>query len=166
MHRYGGFSGFLPGRASLMLDVIVVAMFFVILALCFSVYSVKYRRMYELHKVIQLTLACSLLVVLLLFEIDVHFIDNWTARADASPYYDAATRSGLVVYSLGVHLIFAVTTFVLWLIIILRALTHFPNPPRPGEHSHFHKRWGKLAALDMVLTTLSGWLFYWLAFVA
>ena len=31
--RYGGVSGFLPGRASLMLDVVVVAMFFVLLAL-------------------------------------------------------------------------------------------------------------------------------------
>ncbi len=34
--RYSGVSGFLPGRASLMLDVVVVAMFFVLIALAFQ----------------------------------------------------------------------------------------------------------------------------------
>jgi putative membrane protein len=163
---YGGVSGFLPGRASLMLDVVVVAMFFVLLALTYSILSVKRRQMYRRHKMIQVTLASTLLVVLLLFEVDVHFIDKWMVRADASPYFDAATRSGPVVYALAVHLCFAVSTFVLWLVVILRALAHFPSPPHPNEHSRFHKRWGTVAAIDMVMTTLTGWLFYWLAFVA
>ena len=65
MDPYDGVSGFLPGRASLMLDVVVVAMFFVLLALGFSVYSVKYGRKYARHKAIQVTLASTLLVVLL-----------------------------------------------------------------------------------------------------
>jgi putative membrane protein len=164
--RYSGVSGFLPGRASLMLDVIVVAMFFVLLALGFSIYSVKYRQQYQRHKLIQISLASTLLTVLLLFEIDVHFIDKWMVRADPSPYFDAATRSGLVVYALAIHLVFATTTFALWLTVILRASRHFPRPPGPNEHSRFHRRWGTAAALDMVMTTLTGWLFYWLAFVA
>jgi putative membrane protein len=163
---YGGVSGFLPGRASLMLDVVVVAMFFVLLALAYSIYAVKVLKRYQRHKRVQLTLASTLLIVLMLFEIDVHFIDKWMVRADPSPYFDSASRSGLVVYSLGVHLCFATTTFMLWLVIILRALARFPNPPHPSDHSRFHKRWGTVAALDMVMTTLTGWLFYWLAFVA
>ncbi len=163
---YSGVSGFLPGRASLMLDVIVVSMFFVLLALGFSVYSVKHRQRYQRHKLIQISLASTLLVVLLLFEIDVHFIDKWMVRADASPYFDAATKSGPVVYALAIHLVFATTTFALWLTVILGALRHFPRPPGPSEHSRFHRRWGTAAALDMVATTLTGWLFYWLAFVA
>jgi putative membrane protein len=166
MDPYDGVSGFLPGRASLMLDVVVVAMFFVLLALGFSVYSVKYRRRYTRHKLIQVTLASTLLAVLLLFEIDVHFIDKWMVRADASPYFDATTKSGLVVYALAIHLVFATTTFALWLTVILRAWTNFPTPPGPNEHSRFHRRWGTVAALDMVMTTLTGWVFYWLAFVA
>jgi putative membrane protein len=164
--RYSGVSGFLPGRASLMLDVVVVSMFFVLLALGFSVYSAKYRRQYQRHKWFQISLASTLLVVLVLFEIDVHFIDKWMVRADASPYFDAATKSGLVVYALAIHLIFATTTFALWLMVILRAFRHFPRPAGPSEHSRFHRRWGMVAALDMVMTTLTGWLFYWLAFVA
>ena len=166
MERFSGMSGFLPGRASLMLDVVVVAMFFVMLALFVSLYLVKYRARYGGHKAIQITLATSLFVLLLLFEIDIRFIDNWMDRADASPYFDAATRTGIVAYSLGIHLFFATTTFALWLLVVLRAFRNFPNPPRPNDHSRFHTRWGTIAALDMVLTTLTGWAFYWLAFVA
>ena len=61
---------------------------------------------------------------------------------------------------------FAISTFALWLMVIVRALRNFPSPPTPGEHSRFHRRWGIIAAVDMVLTTLTGWTFYWLAFVA
>lgn len=164
--RYSGVSGFLPGRGSLMLDVVVVSMLFVLIAMAFSIYSVKYHRHYQLHKSIQLTLASALLVVLCLFEIDVHFIDRWAARADASPFYDAATGTGLAVKALAIHLVFATTTFALWLTVILRALWNFPRSPEPGTHSSFHRRWGTVAAIDMGLTTFTGWIFYWLAFVA
>ena len=149
-----------------MLDVVVVAMFFVLLALGFSVYSVKHGRKYTRHKLIQVSLASTLLAVLVLFEIDVHFIDKWMVRADASPYFDAATKSGPVIYALAIHLVFATTTFALWLMVIVRAWANFPTPPGPNEHSHFHRRWGTIAAIDMVMTTLTGWVFYWLAFVA
>lgn len=164
--HYSGLSGFLPGRASLMLDVVVIAMFFVVLALAYSIYSVKYLRAYRRHKVIQIALASALLLVLVLFEVDVHFIDQWMVRADASPYFDAATRSGPVVEALAVHLVFATTTFGLWLMLILRALWNFPSPPSPNHHSRFHRRWGTVAAIDMMMTTFTGWIFYWLAFVA
>jgi len=166
MQDYSGLSGFLPGRASFMLDVVVVTMFFVLLALAWSLYAVKFRKMYRSHKVMQITLSSSLLIVLVLFETDVHYLSNWMERADASPYFDASTRSGPVVYALWIHLFFAITTFILWFLMLLRALNRFPNPPRPNQHSREHARWGKVAAIDMALTTVTGWIFYWLAFVA
>jgi putative membrane protein len=166
MQGYRGWSGFLPGRASFMLDVVVVAMFFVLLALSWSVYAVKYRQMYRSHKAMQIILSTSLFVVLVLFETDVHYISNWMERAGASPYFDASTRSGLVVYSLWVHLFFAITTFILWFLILLRAVYRFPSPPSPNQHSREHALWGKIAAIDMVMTTVTGWIFYWLAFIA
>jgi len=51
-------------------------------------------------------------------------------------------------------------------LIIVKALKHFPNPPGPNQHSCFHARWGMVAAIDMVLTAVTGWVFYVLAFVA
>jgi hypothetical protein len=43
---------------------------------------------------------------------------------------------------------------------------NFPCPPAPGPHSPWHIRWAKVAAIDMLMTAITGWLFYWLAFVA
>ena len=41
-----------------------------------------------------------------------------------------------------------------------------PSPPAPCPYSPTHIFWARLAAIDMTLTTLTGWLFYYLAFVA
>jgi len=158
--------GFLPWRGPFVLDVIVIGMVFVLMALAWSVYSVKYRNQYQRHKVTQLCLAGGLLILLICFEIDVQFFENWRQRAQASPFYDAATRSGPVVYSLWIHLLFATTTLVLWVVIIALALRQFPNPPAPRPHSRFHARWGTVEAIDMALTAVTGWVFYFLAFVA
>ena len=158
--------GFLPWRGPFVLDVIVIAMVFVLIALAWSIYSVKYRNRYQRHKLTQLWLTGGLLILLVCFEIDIQFFENWRQLAEASPYYDAVTKSGFVVYSLWIHLFFATTTLALWLLIIVKALTHFPNPPRPSPHSSFHARWGMIAAIDMALTAVTGWAFYFLAFVA
>ena len=159
-------NGFLPWRGPFVLDIIVIGMIFVLIALVWSIRSVKYRHMYRRHKVTQVCLAGGLLILLTCFEIDIQFFESWRQRADASPYYDAASGSGLVVYSLWIHLLFATTTLALWLLVIGRALRQFPNPPSPNSHSRFHARWGIVAAIDMVLTAVTGWIFYFLAFVA
>jgi putative membrane protein len=54
---------------------------------------------------------------------------------------------------------------ILWPVTIVLALRKFPNPPAPGAHSPTHIRLARLAALDMLLTSITGWIFYWLAFV-
>ena len=159
-------TGLLPWRAPFMLDVIVIAMIFVLIALAWSILSVKYRSRYQRHKVAQLCLTVGLLILLVLFEVDIQFFERWRERAEASPYYIAATRSGPVVYSLWIHLFFATTTLALWLLIIAQGSNEFPDPPRPNQHSRFHARWGMVAAIDMVLTAVTGWVFYVLAFVA
>jgi putative membrane protein len=102
----------------------------------------------------------------LLFEIDIR-VNGWEERAEPSPYFDAANKftcpAGL---SLVVHLSFAVPTLVLWIVVVVQALRKFSNPPAPGLHSRWHARMGMLAAFGMVMTAITGWLFYWLAFVA
>jgi putative membrane protein len=183
MH-YPGIDGFLPTRASLMLDVVFLAMFAVLPILGVSIYLVKYRRLYALHKRIQLVLGFVLLAAVALFEIDMRFISGWQERAAESPYYRPIEAPGAIlatVYlkvlnrpqvegwvftSLAIHLFFAVTTTVLWAAVIVRALRKFPNPPAPCAHSASHMFWARIAAIDMALTALTGWIFYYLAFVA
>jgi putative membrane protein len=125
-----------------------------------SVWLVKYRCNYSLHKRVQLTLGAVLLVTVILFEVDVR-IHGWVQRAEVSPHYPQ-----LVFASLYVHLFFAVTTTGLWIMVIARALLRFPKPPMPGTHSAGHRLWGWIATIDMTCTAITGWIFYYLAFVA
>jgi putative membrane protein len=164
---FPGIGGFIPGsRGSLMLDVVFTAMFVVVPVLAVSIYLVKWRRQYAIHKKLQLVMAAVLLAAVLLFEIDIRFY-GWKERAAPSPYFDADHKwSCPAGISLIVHLCFAVPTLVLWIVVVAAALRNFSRPPAPGLHSRWHARWGMIAAVGMALTAVTGWLFYWMAFVA
>ncbi|HEY1066927.1 MAG TPA: DUF420 domain-containing protein [Pirellulales bacterium] len=156
--------GFLGSRASLMFDVVVLAMLAVLPLLAWSIAQAKSGR-YELHKRAQTLLAGLILAALVLFEGDVQIAkfagDSWLVAARQSPYAD--TWVGPV---LTVHLAFAISAFLLWVVTLVLALRRFPSPPTPGSHSALHKKFGWAAAAAMVLTSITGWLFYYLAFVA
>jgi hypothetical protein len=158
---YPGIDGFLGTRAPLAIDVLCLAMLGVVLVLAWSIYQVKFRRRYRIHKWTQLTLAVILLAVVTLFEIDIR-LHGWESRAAG----DVGGRPANVVWlALYVHLVFAVTSIMLWPITIFLALRNFSNPPAPGPHSRIHVPLARLSALDMVMTAATGWIFYWVAFV-
>ena len=153
-------TGFLGNRASLMLDVVFLAMFLVLPAMGWSIQLAKQKRV-ELHKKVQLVLAGGLLVTIVAFEVDLRLY-GWTQYAEDSPYY----ASGVVHWALGIHLLFAIPTPILWIVVTTGALRYFPVPAKPGKHSRFHLNWGKMAALGMLLTAITGWVFYYLGFMA
>ena len=66
---FPGIDGFLGTRASFMLDVVFLAMLAIVPVLCWSVYLVRYRRNYALHKRIQLLTGLVLLVAVVAFEV-------------------------------------------------------------------------------------------------
>ncbi len=119
-----GIDGFLGSRASFMLDVVALAMALLLPVLGWSIYLVKYRQNYSLHKRVQLTLGAVLFVTVLLFEVDMR-INGWRDRAAASPYGESGGGVDWVFTSLGVHLCFAITTAVLWAAVIIRACARF-----------------------------------------
>ena len=41
-----------------------------------------------------------------------------------------------------------------------------PNPPQPSTHSRLHKVLGWVSTLDLVLTSVTGLIFYYVAFVS
>src|SRR5262245_31431888 len=103
---FPGIDGFLGTRAPLMIDVVCLAMVAVVIVLAWSVYQVKVRHRYSLHKWTQVTLGAVLLIVVILFEVDIR-LHGWEERAanalggkPASPVYT----------SLYVHLVFAIST--------------------------------------------------------
>jgi len=157
---FRGIDGFLGTRASIMLDVVFVAMFLVLPLLAYGITAVRKKR-YLLHKRLQLALAAVLFVAILAFELDMQFVSGWRDRARPSPYWN-----DWVFRSLYIHLVFSISTAGLWIYVVIHALLKIPNPPGPSRHSHRHRLLGWIAAVDMALTAITGWVFYYLAFVA
>jgi putative membrane protein len=152
--------GFLPmSRASFVLDFIAVAMAAVLPILLVSLYQVRQRRNYQLHKRIQILLGLVLGVAILVFELDMRLY-GWRQFAEPSPYYTT-----FVIPSLIFHLIFAIPTLFLWIYTIVMALRQRIDT-QSGNPQFRHKFFGRLSAYAMIGTTLSGWLFFWLAFMA
>ena len=121
-----GIDGFLHTRASFMLDFVALAMAVVLPALGFSVWLVKRRRQFLWHKRMQLALGCVLLAAVVAFETDMRLY-GWRERAKPSPYY-----TSLVAASLGIHLVFSVSTALLWVFVITQALRRFQSRPAPA----------------------------------
>ncbi|WP_010584755.1 DUF420 domain-containing protein [Schlesneria paludicola] len=157
--------GFLGYHASLMLDAVVVALVLVVPVLIFSLYSVKVRRRYTLHRNLQLGLAITLLVAVLAFEIDMHFVQGgWMQVVKKGPPI-STEQLALIRQVLRIHLCFAGSTPFLWATTIILALRRMPNPPTPCLHSRLHKTLGWLSTIDLVLTSVTGLIFYYVAFI-
>src|SRR5262249_33776392 len=152
---YPGINGFLGARGSLMLDVVFLAMFVVVPILALSIFLVKFRGRYALHKLLQISMASVLLVTVVLFEFDMR-LNDWTKRAVESPYFDPAhvwtCPAGI---GLMVHLCFAVPNLLLGGLVVVQALRNFSRPPKPGPHSQWHARWGMTAAIGMLCPALT-----------
>ncbi len=158
---FPGLDGFLGTRASLMLDVVFVAMFAVIAVMGWSIFQVRFRNRYALHKWVQLGLAAVLFIAVAAFEIDMRLY-GWEERASGEI---GGSANAVVWKALYTHLIFAISSALLWPVVIFRACRQFPAPPSPNHHSRSHIFWARLAAIDMLLTSVTGWVFYVLAFV-
>jgi len=157
--------GFLGNRGSLMIDVVFVAMFLVLPVLYWSIFSVRSRSRYGFHKRLQVALGVVLLIAVSAFELEMRLV-GWQHRAEPSPYWRAGGWNDLVDWSLAVHLTCAIPTFLVWIVVITQALRRFPRPAAPNHHSRHHRIWGWCATVGMTLTATTGWVFYWLAFVA
>lgn len=155
-----GINGFLGSRASFGMDVVLVGLFALLPVLAVSIVAVRQGK-YGLHKKLQIFIITALLAAIVVFEIDIRLISDWKVRAAPSPFWPFG-----VVLSLIIHLFFAVSTLVLLLWVLVEALRRFPSPPRPDSHSRRHRLTARLAAADLLVTTVTGVVFYWLAFVS
>lgn len=158
--------GFLGWNATFMLDFVVCALVLVVPAILFSLYQVKIRRNFQLHRNMQLLIGAVLLAAVAAFEVDLQLIhDGWeSVVAKRETALDAAALEQ-VRQILRVHLVFAISTPLLWVVTITLALKRFPAPPEPGPHSRLHKTLGWLSTVDITLTSMTGLVFYYFAFV-
>jgi putative membrane protein len=150
----------LGSRGSLGMDVVLVGLVALLPVLAWSIAAVR-RGNYRLHKRLQLFIVAALAAAIVFFEIDIRLVSDWKERARPSEFWP-----GGVLWALGIHLVFAVSTFVLWVWVVWEALARFSVPPEPGRHGPRHRAMARVAALDLLLTAITGGVFYWLAFVA
>src|SRR2546422_507030 len=159
--------GFLGYQSTFMLDFVVTALVLIVPALLASLYLVKVKRQYLAHRNLQLVLGGVLLLAVAAFEVDVQWVHGGWEKivAERTPALSAYALDG-VKQALGIHLWFAISTPVLWAVTITLALRRMPNPPAPCAHSRLHKTLGWLSVIDLGLTSLTGLIFYYRAFVA
>lgn len=161
-------NGFLGYPTTFMLDFVVCALAVIVPLLLWSLWLVKFRRRFDLHKQLQISLGIVLLLAVTAFEVDVQMVHGgWekiVAKQQLNPD-EFATKITTVRPYLQVHLLFAITTPLLWIITMTLALRRFDNPPGPGQHSRLHKVLGWASTIDITLTSVTGVLFYYIAFV-
>lgn len=162
-------TGFLGYQTTFMLDFVVCALVLIVPLLLLSLWLVKVRKKYKAHMQMQLGLGLILLVAVSAFEIDVQLVHGgWekiVAQQNLAPEAYAAKITAVRPWLL-VHLVFAITTPILWIITIVLALKRFGRNPVPGAHSRVHSILGWLSTIDITLTSVTGLAFYYVAFVA
>jgi L-lactate dehydrogenase complex protein LldE len=158
--------GFLGYHTSFMLDAVVIALVLVVPVLTYSLYSAKFTKNYSIHRNLQLFLAVTLLAAVTCFEVDLHLVQGgWQNVVKKGPEI-TSEQLAKIQRVLHIHLIFAGSTPFLWALTLGLALRNFPNPPKPSPHSRLHKVLGWTSALDLVLTSVTGLIFYYTAFVS
>ncbi len=161
-------NGFLGYNASFMLDFVVCALILVVPVLIYSLYLVKIQKRFTAHRNVQLGLAVVLLIAVGLFEVDLQLVHGgWenVVNKDARNPRLASETLEFVEKILWVHLVFAISTPILWAVTIVLALKRFPKPVMPGTHSSLHRKLGWASMLDLVLTSITGLIFYYYAFM-
>lgn len=161
--------GFLGFKTSFMLDFVVCALVIVVPLLVYSLWLVKVRKNYQKHKLLQIALGLILLVAVTAFEVDLQIVHGGWENIVRKSYSDDAALAAKVAEArpwLLFHLIFAITTPILWIATLIQAFRRFPSPPFPGPHSRMHKTLGWLSTVDITMTAVTGLIFYYVTFVA
>lgn len=157
--------GFLGYPSTLMLDIVVCALVLVVPVLLSSIWLVKYRRNYLLHRNIQTALGATLLVTVCLFEIDMRLHGGWVEILKNRSVQLSESQFNWVRTVLIVHLVFAVSAVVLWAATLFHGWRRIPRPPQPSPHSGLHKTLGWLSTITLTLTSVTGLVFYYYAFM-
>ena len=150
-------TGFLGTGAPLAIDLIVVGLTIILPVLCYSIATVRAGQ-HGRHRSLQIAITVVLALALIFFEWQVRALGGWRSMIAYRALSPSATS--LIGWTLAVHLVFSITTPMLWVAALMtsgRAWT--------GQQPRRHRFVARLAAADLILTAVTGWLWYYLAFV-
>ena len=147
----------LGNGAPLALDLIVVALTVLLPVLAASIVAIR-RGQRRLHRSLQIAITVALVVSLLLFEFQIRNLGGW--RESIADRNLSESQLSAITAMLIVHLIFSVTTPAFWLAALISSTKAWT-----GRRPQVHHWLGRLAALDLVLTAITGWVWYAMAYV-
>ena len=147
-------AGFLGTRSDIIVDTVMTISGFLPALLVYTFYlAAKGKK--RAHRNWQLALLLVVTVLVVALEVDVR-TGNLQRLSAMSPYHDSALLQAVFI----VHLIFAMTTFVGWLWLVIKSARIYPKPFQAFDH----KKWGKILFVDIVLTVITGWVMYIMVF--
>ncbi len=147
-------------RAPLILDILFLAMLAFLPLLLFSVYLVRIKKKFLIHKRLQIGLTVALMSILIAFEIEMR-LNGWRQYTDESPY----NHTTLMPFLLS-HIAIASATLVFWIVTFIHGLKKIALPPIQSPSTSIHKNLAWISVIGLTLTTLTGWIFYYMAFIA
>ena len=156
---YTEYTGFLGSRASSAFDLAYLILLLLIPTLVWSLELLILRKNYLLHKRVQLSITLAFLVATAVF-FAAFFLNGWRHRAAPS----VSEIPAITYMTLTIHLVFWLITGLIWMWLLVQSLRKIPNPPQACEFGPFYIFWSVMLALQLFLTTLTGWEFYLLAF--
>jgi uncharacterized membrane protein YozB (DUF420 family) len=116
---------------------------------------------YTLHRNVQVTLFLVLLVVVILFELDLRALGGIFKAVEQSRFAGTSWLNGLIYF----HTLCAVSTSLLWILLVAISLLKFARPPRPNAFSKWHIIFGRIGMIDMLLSAVTGVILYFAGFV-
>lgn len=152
--------GFLGSRADLLFDLIMVSILGIAPTLVIS-WRLARQGAYTAHKRVQIVLTLVLTGVLVLFELNLKSKGGFYALTRDSRFAD----TWVLPTCLFVHLLFAVSTAVIWISLLSVSIVRFSTPPLPNDFSRAHRFWGRLAIIDLLLTAVTAVGLYVIGFI-
>jgi len=152
--------GFLGSRADGVIDLLVVSLVAVLVVLAHSLGRAR-SGAFRTHRALQLGIVVIVALELVAFELDIRLRGGWSALASGS----SLAGTGILKMVLAVHLVFAISTVVLWGWLTFASLRHFSRHDLPGGFSRWHRLWGRVAAIDLNLTCVTAVAVYIVFFI-
>ncbi len=145
--------GFLGTRGDIIVDTVMIASAALPFLLFIVIHFARKER-YDLHKWSQIILFTVVNLLVIALEVDIRY-GGLKEVIEQSQYYGTDTLTTVFV----IHLIFAVSATLLWLWLIIISARRYPI------HFRFpHKKYGYIVYADLVMTTITGWILYAMAF--
>lgn len=135
---------FLGARGDALIDIGILSIVAVVPVLLWS-WGLARKKQWTLHKRVQLSTAALLGIVVLLFEIDLNRMGGIFAVTAGSAYEGTTTLN----FWIWTHTAFAISSTIVWVLLVAASLVKFPSPPDPRFFSS-HRHFGRLAMILML----------------